>query len=34
MDLKDIVGLKEKENALLSEDWITTGEEFISICLN
>jgi predicted AlkP superfamily pyrophosphatase or phosphodiesterase len=34
MDLKKVVGLKREEIALLSESWITTSEEFISICLN
>lgn len=34
MDLKDIVGLKEQEIVLLSENWITTSEQFISVCLN
>lgn len=34
MNLKDIVGINHQEIELLSKNWITTSEEFASICLN
>jgi len=33
MDLNNIVGIKREEIELLSKNWITTSEEFASICL-
>jgi len=34
MDLNKITGIKHDEIELLSKNWITTSEEFASICLN
>jgi hypothetical protein len=34
MDLKNVSGIKSEEIELLSKNWITTSEEFTSICLN
>ncbi len=34
MDLKNVIGIKSEEIELLSKNWITTSEEFASICLN
>lgn len=34
MDLNNIIGIKSQEIELLSKNWITTSEEFASICLN
>jgi len=34
MDLKNIAGIKGEEIELLSKNWITTSEEFASLCLN
>jgi len=34
MDLNKITGIKRDEIELLSKNWITTSEEFASICLN
>lgn len=34
MDLKQVKGLEEEEINQLSKNWITTSEEFASICLN
>jgi hypothetical protein len=34
MDLTHVKGLKKEEINQLSKNWITTSEEFASICLN
>lgn len=34
MDLNRVIGIKSQEIELLSKNWITTSEEFASICLN
>ena len=34
MDLNKVNGIKHEEIELLSKNWITTSEEFASVCLN